>query len=178
MRGTLLIALPVSMVLALGAASCGEPATRVGGVCQTSDHCGGGENNLALVCDNSIPGGSCTVTPCTPDDPATPEAEDKTSCPEGSRCVRECPAGVRCDSVDRETVLVCRRGCSQQADCHEVIVCGPVCTPLDGGGEECHEECKNQMECIPFWDLASAELSEKDDPPRACVLKGRHYRPL
>lgn len=171
-------AILVVLALALAVASCGEPATRVGSVCQTSDHCNKTEDNLALTCDNSIPGGSCTVTPCTPDDPATPDAEDRASCPEGSRCVRECPAGVRCDGLARQTVLACRRACSQQADCHEVIVCAPVCSPLDGGGEECHEECKNQMECIPFWDLSASELAAKDDPPRACVLKGRHYRPV
>jgi hypothetical protein len=170
------LALVGALCLALVSVGCADLPTQVGAVCQGDDHCGGTEGNLALQCDNSIPGGSCTVDACISDDPATEEAEDATSCPPGSRCVRECPAGVSCNSIEAQTRWVCRQECGQQSDCHEIIVCGRVCEPTEGGGEECHEECANEMECTPFWDLTAEELKDLAEAPRACILNKRHYK--
>jgi hypothetical protein len=107
------------------------------------------------------------VTGCTPDDPLTEDTNEEVGCPEGSRCVKEvlCLAGAECE--------VCRRTCDQQSDCGEVIVCRERCETVDNV-EKCSIECKNEMECTPFW---SPLPEEADDPPRACILKGRLYKP-
>jgi hypothetical protein len=148
---------------------CGDPPTQIGEVCQSDQHCGAAEGTLTLTCDHSIPGGSCTVSTCTVDDPATPEvAEDETSCPTGSRCIREhIHSGKKCRGTE-ETRYVCRRECGQQSECNEVILCGEKCEMVDDV-EVCQEECKNRMECVPFWSVIP---EDNDDPPRACVLFG------
>ena len=155
-----LAGLVVSCLLVSG---CGDPPTKVGDVCQTDDHCGAIEDGFALTCDHSIPGGACAVEGCTPDDFTTEDvSEDEGTCPAGSRCVRE-----------GEDLFVCRRACSQQSDCGEVIVCRKRCE-LVGEEEKCHTECKNEMECAPFWDMDRSAVPE--NAPRACILKGRLYR--
>lgn len=161
------------------ALSCNGPASRIGQVCQQDQHCGGEEEGLTLSCDFQTPGGSCTVTDCTPDDPDTLDvAEDEQSCPAGSRCVREKnPLSYRCKGAT-ETRLVCRPECGQRGDCPEVIVCSQKCTSDDNGNETCQEVCENRMECVPFWShLPDANLSAEaaaaaENPPRACVLYG------
>jgi len=165
-RWVILVVVLSSVALIAG---CGDPPSKVGDVCQIDDHCGGTEGSFALACDTSIPGGACMVTGCTPDDPATPDVnEDDGTCPDGSRCVKEivCPDGAsECN--------LCRRTCDQQSDCGEVIVCKEVCETVDNV-EKCETKCKNEMECTPFW----SPLPEgADDPPRACILKGRLYKP-
>jgi hypothetical protein len=165
-----------------------EPATHIGDPCQLDPHCGGREDNLDLECDNTIPGGSCTVADCTLDDPATAGAEDASSCPSGSRCVQECKVEVKCQTIggqqscawacksDGSTALRCRRACQQQSDCREVIVCGPKCEMVEDQ-EVCHQECTNHSECVRFWPLPSSELDELTDAPRACVQKGTLVTP-
>jgi hypothetical protein len=168
-RWVLLVVVLSSVALITG---CGDPPTKVGDVCQIDDHCGGTEGTFTLACDISIPGGACMVQGCTPDDPATEADEDDGSCPDGSRCVVECPEGVRnCDT--EEAMYLCRRSCDQQSDCGEVIVCRERCETVDEV-EKCSIECKNEMECTPFW---SPLPEEADDPPRACILKGRLFTP-
>lgn len=159
----LVLLLPLGLLLA----GCGDPPTKIGDVCQNAGHCGDKEGEFDLVCDTGIPGGSCTVKGCTPDDHTTPAvAEDEGTCPADSRCVRE---------VDKTTVYrdYCRRSCNQQSDCGEVIVCREVCKEEDGE-EVCSEECKNEMECSPFWDMDRDEVPE--DAPRACIMKRALYR--
>jgi len=148
--------------------------TKVGDVCQIDEHCGGTEGDFTLACDTTIPGGVCMVQGCTADDPATEADEDDGSCPGGSRCVAECPAGVTECPIAQAT-NICRRTCDQQSDCGEVIVCGTVCETNDDGKETCSEKCKNEMECAPFW---SPLPEDADDPPRACILKGRLFKPV
>jgi hypothetical protein len=169
-RWVLLVVLLSSAALVTG---CGDLPTKVGDVCQIDDHCGGTEGTFELACDLTIPGGSCMVQGCTPDKPDTPDInEDDGTCPDGSRCVRECPMGAKtCDIED--ALDLCRRTCDQQSDCGEVIVCGIVCETVEGK-ETCKEKCKNEMECTPFW---SPLPEDADDPPRACILKGRLYKP-
>ena len=207
-RWVILVVVLSSLVLVAG---CGDPPTKVGDVCQIDDHCGGAEGTFELACDISIPGGVCMVQGCTADDKATPEDEDDGTCPDGSRCVMECPEDDdACANGDIEWSLnLCRRTCDQQSDCGEVIVCGIVCETDDEGVETCSEKCKNEMECAPFWspllesgdcdqmevacltecgdedqtckDKCSTDKkqckSRADDPPRACILKGRLFKP-
>lgn len=155
----LVLLLPLGFLLA----GCGDPPTKVGDVCQVDLHCGAAEDGFDLECDNGIPGGSCTVMGCTSDDPDTPAVdEDEPTCPSGSRCVRE-----------GETDYFCRRSCNQQSDCGEVIKCNLVCKEEDGE-EVCNEECKNEMECSPFWDMNRDDVPE--DAPRACIMKRALYR--
>jgi hypothetical protein len=169
-RWAIFIVLLSSVALVAG---CGDPPTKVGDVCQIDDHCGGTEGSFALVCDITIPGGSCMVQGCTPDNPVTEDIdEDDGTCPDGSRCVIECPMGVK-DCTAEESMNVCRRTCDQQSDCGEVIVCKEKCETVDEV-EKCSIECKNEMECTPFWSPLPDEV---DDPPRACILKGRLYEP-
>jgi hypothetical protein len=157
-----------AMVVAWITGGCSDVPTRVGDVCQIDDHCGGAEGSLSLKCDNSIPGGACTVESCTMDNPDTTDvAEDLQSCPEGSRCVRE-----------GANLYLCRRACEQLSDCREVIVCGQKCETDDNGVETCSQECKNNMECTPFWDLPDETLKTMTpSPPRACILKGHRFQP-
>ena len=181
------------LVMGILSSGCGDEPTKVGNVCQTDQHCGGTEATFQLFCDNSIPGGYCTIDNCIMDDPETEDiAEDKESCPEGSRCVRE-----------GEDSFLCRKECSQQNDCGEVIVCRANPEEIDeciedctddlftcdlkcGSNSECLDECakcvekcedivecKNEMECAPFWDLPLEDTP--DDAPRACILKNRKY---
>jgi len=183
MKEKSIIILALLAVVALSA-GCGDPPTMVGEVCQTDDHCGGSEQDLSLTCDHSVPGGSCTVTECELDNPDTLDvAEDLETCPEGSRCVREfIRTAPKCDK-DTETRLVCRRSCTQQGDCGEVILCDPSCKEVDGE-EVCSTECKNRIMCVPFWshmpdpedyqdpeDEAAAEAAA-EEPPRACIVYG------
>lgn len=168
-RWVILFVLLSSVALVAG---CGDPPTKVGDVCQIDDHCGGTEASFALVCDTTIPGGACMVEGCTPDDPATEADEDDGTCPDGSRCVRECPEGVK-NCPEEQARNVCRRTCDQQSDCGEVIRCREVCETVDEV-EKCKVECKNEMECTPFW---SPLPEDADDPPRACILKGRLFTP-
>jgi hypothetical protein len=179
--------------LATVPAGCGDLPTRVGDFCQTDQHCGSGEQSFTLTCDHNMPGGSCTVTECTPDDPDTLDvAEDETSCPAGSRCVLELARTSNKCLGASETHLVCRRSCEQQSDCAEAILCGKSCELVDDK-EVCHEECKNRMMCVPFWghlpdyenwpDPARKADAEKaaENPPRACVLYGKdcvHQEPV
>ena len=169
-RWVILIMLLSSLALVAG---CGDPPTKVGDVCQIDDHCGGAEGTFELACDVTIPGGVCMVQGCIADIPDTPEDEGDGSCPDGSRCVVECPLGAK--ECDIELAMnLCRRTCDQQSDCGEVIVCGIVCETDDEGKETCSEKCKNEMECAPFW---SPLPEDAEDPPRACILKGRLYKP-
>jgi hypothetical protein len=158
---------------------CGDPPTQIGEVCQTDQHCGATEGTLTLTCDHLIPGGSCTVSTCTVDDPTTEMAEDEASCPTGSRCVREHTYRFQDENICRgtdikkcfgteDTRLVCRRECGQQSECNEVILCGKKCETVDEV-EVCEEEYKNRMECVPFWSVIP---EDNDDAPRACVLFG------
>jgi len=165
-------------------AGCGDLPTRVGDVCQTDEHCGSGEQNFTLTCDHAVPGGSCTVRECTPDDPDTLDlTEGETSCPAGSRCVLELARMTNKCLGATETRLVCRRSCEQQSDCGEAILCGKSCEMVDDK-EVCHEECKNSMMCVPFWNhlpdyenwpdttRKSDAQEAAENPPRACVLYG------
>jgi hypothetical protein len=153
------VLLPLSLLLA----GCGDPPTKVGDVCQRNEHCGAEEDGFSLVCDTGIFGGSCTVQGCTSDDHTTPAVdEDEGTCPADSRCVRE-----------GEEDYYCRRTCNQQSDCGEVIVCREVCKEEEDV-EVCSEECKNEMECSPFWDMDRDEVPE--DAPRACIMKRALYR--
>lgn len=199
-RWVILVVLTSSIALIAG---CGDPPTKVGDVCQIPDHCGGTEGTFALTCDTSIPGGACMVEGCIGDDPLTEANEDDGSCPDGSRCVKE----VECPD-EAAVCFRCRRTCDQQSDCGEVIVCRERCETVDNV-EKCSIECKNEMECTPFWspllesddcdnmetsclnecgeedqaceDICTADKkrcnSRADDPPRACILKGRLYKP-
>jgi hypothetical protein len=147
---------------------CSDLPTMVGEVCQTDDHCGGQEESLTLTCDHAVPGGSCTVSECTPDNPDTEALEDEMSCPQGARCVQEHVTFAKKCRGTEPTRFVCRRECEQQSDCGEVILCGLKCEIVDDE-EVCEEECKNRMECVPFWSSIPADV---DEPPRACVLYG------
>jgi hypothetical protein len=99
---------------------------------------------------------------------------------------------------------VCRRECSQQSDCNEVIVCASnpektrecikdctdpeaSCESKCASDQECMDkcnaclqkclemkECKNAMECAPFWDMDRSDVPE--GAPRACILRDRLYR--
>jgi hypothetical protein len=169
-RWVILVGLLFSPALIAG---CGDLPTRVGDVCQIDDHCWGTEGSFEFVCDVTIPGGVCMVPGCTPDDPATEENEDDGSCPNGSRCVVECPQDAEECPIE-QTMNICRRDCDQQSDCGEVIVCNTVCNPDEEGIEICKEECQNEMKCTSFW----VPLPEdEEDSPRACILKGRLYKP-
>ena len=168
-RWVILVVVLSSVALVAG---CGDPPTKVGDVCQIDDHCGATEGDFTLACDITIPGGACMVQGCTPDNPATEADEDDGSCPDGSRCVVECPMGAaNCDAA--AAMNLCRRTCDQQSDCGEVIVCRERCETVDNV-EKCSIECKNEMECTPFW---SPLPEDAEDPPRACILKGRLYKP-
>ncbi|MFC1655118.1 hypothetical protein ACFL2F_04865 [Myxococcota bacterium] len=168
-RWVVLVVLMSSIALIAG---CGDPPTKVGDVCQIDDHCGGTEGTFELACDITIPGGACMVQACTADDPLTETNEDDGSCPDGSRCVIECPMNAKECPVE-QSMNICRRTCDQQSDCGEVIVCRERCETVDNV-EKCSIECKNEMECTPFW---SPLPEDADDPPRACILKGRLFKP-
>jgi len=151
MRASCGIALAV-LLLAGIQGGCGTP-TRVGEVCQTNDHCGK-EGDFQLTCDLSVPGGTCALVGCTPDDPTTTGvAEDEDSCPEGSRCVKE-----------GTNVNICRRSCSIPTDCREAVYCAQECADQ---GNSCKTKCKNHMQCLPFWQMATVP----EDAPRACIFK-------
>ncbi len=162
---------------ALLCAGCDLP-TMVGSVCQLDEHCGGMEGALTVTCDHDMPGGSCTVEGCTPDDPDTLDvAEDATSCPPGTRCVVEkLPLSHRCKG-SQETRTVCRNSCTHKGECPEVIFCGPRCWEEDGQ-EVCVTECINRSECVPFWEhlpdpnLSAEHKKAAENPPRACVFYG------
>jgi len=138
---------------------CGSPPTKIGNDCQTDAHCGGQESQLTLTCDHTIPGGSCTVDSCTPDDPATVKVDESDGCPDGARCVTE--------KDDRN---VCRRACERSVDCGEVVLCAEACAS-EGSG--CKTECKNRMLCLPFRAKQSQETDEEYEKiPRTCLVEG------
>ncbi len=129
---------------AAAAAGCGDVPSRIGEPCQTDAHCGTADGQ-ALVCDHTIPGGSCTLRGC---DPGLPE-----SCPAGALCVAEQDAPAAGGS--------CRRACDDVLDCRAVIACGPE-PDCDPTAEQCGEHCANAMRC------ALLDPAGDEDGPRIC----------
>jgi hypothetical protein len=136
------------LVCALAAGAACEGGTRIGAPCQLDAHCGQ-EQGFALVCQTSVPGGSCTLRDCTPDDPATPEDESLGSCPASARCVRD---GIR-------PRYLCRLACWTPADCRPIWDC-------QAG------DCRNAVRCAlvhPSDDPLATE--PPPDAPRACAYQ-------
>lgn len=162
-RWVILVVVLSSVALIAG---CGDPPTKVGDVCQMDEHCGGTEGSFNLLCDVSIPGGSCVVENCTPEEPPpdkdTPDVpEDEGTCPSGSRCIRECPQGAEA-CLETEIRNVCRRSCDQQSDCGEVIVCRWKYDKADACKEDCcTEECNGNEICINDCIIAEGACEDK-----------------
>lgn len=123
---------------------CGDEPSRIGQPCQDDAHCGT-EAGLELVCDHTIPGGSCTLRGCDPVQPG--------SCPKGALCVTE---GEGADGT-----TACRRACDDVLDCREVIACGPE-PDCDPTAEKCGERCADAMRCALLDPAGDA------DGPRFC----------
>jgi hypothetical protein len=93
--------LMAGLLLALAAAN-GGCAKRIGDGCGSALDC-----NTGQVCDLSLPGGYCTVTPCELD----PDTKDDT-CPNEAVCIDYPPFSSYC--MER---------CESDDDCREYYAC-------------------------------------------------------
>ena len=91
MRGLLVLIFVVISTIAIS--GCGK---EIGDSCSSSQNCPSG-----AMCDNSLPGGYCTITPCWPG---------------------ECPDESVCIDFGHEQRF-CMKRCTDQYDCREGYIC-------------------------------------------------------
>lgn len=127
---------PVLAALAVALAGAAACSSEIGDSCTLSTDC---SPNGDRFCDNSQPGGYCTIAGC-----------DSESCPGGSVC-------VRFFSVGESNI-----SCETQTDCSadEFCTIGGTCVPRSAETRWCMQKCKSDGACRSDYECRDRELME------------------
>lgn len=128
----------VALVLAVVATAAAGCARKIGDECTTAADC---NPNGTRSCDQSQPGGYCTIQGC-----------DETSCPDEAACIRLFPAQFLtkpCDPADPADPSTPATGCAADEFCLPEGLCAPLSTELRYCLKTCTsvDDCRSGYEC-------------------------------
>jgi hypothetical protein len=134
-----------AVVAAVGASGC---ARKIGDECTTAADC---NPNGTRSCDQSQPGGYCTIQGC-----------DETSCPEEAACLRYFPAQFLTKPCDPSAVP---NGCEANEFCLPEGLCAPLSTELRYCARTCEggDDCRGGYECRLAGTRGSVALTSNVD---------------
>jgi len=127
-RAALVLALTVFLPVLAGAGCKRE----IGDECTTAADC---NPNGTRSCDNTQPGGYCTIQGC-----------DETSCPSEAACMRYFPAQFLTQACDTQAPV---SGCAADEICLDGGLCAPLSTEVRYCVKTCssNEDCRSDYEC-------------------------------
>ena len=142
-------ALLLAVVAAVTASGC---ARKIGDECTTAADC---NPNGSRSCDQSQPGGYCTIQGC-----------DETSCPEEAACIRYFPAQFLTKSCDPTAPDRGEQtGCDANEFCLPEGLCAPLSTELRYCARTCEggDDCRGGYECRLAGTRGSVALTSNVD---------------
>src|SRR4029079_1486418 len=140
----------VVFVLAVVPLAAGGCARKIGDECTTAADC---NPNGTRSCDQSQPGGYCTIQGC-----------DETSWPEEAACIRLFPAQFLTRACDRDPNAT-STGCAADEFCLPEGLCAPLSTELRYCLKTCTsvDDCRSGYECRLAGTRGSVALTSSLD---------------
>jgi hypothetical protein len=139
------------LVLLLVVATGAGCKREIGDECTTAADC---NPNGTRSCDQSQPGGYCTIQGC-----------DETSCPEEAACIRYFPAQYLTKPCDPTNPSVVPTGCAADEICLREGLCAPMSEELRYCAKKCDGvgDCRGGYECRLAGTRGSMALTSSVD---------------